>query len=75
MPAEKLGLKGRGQIKKGYFADLTVFNPDTVIDKATFTDPHQPAQGIMYVFVNGKLTVDNGRHTGRYAGKILRHQA
>jgi N-acyl-D-amino-acid deacylase len=75
MPAEKLGLKGRGQIKKGYFADLTVFNPDTVIDKATFTDPHQPAQGIMYVFVNGKLTVEHGSHTDRYAGKILRHQA
>jgi N-acyl-D-amino-acid deacylase len=74
MPAEKLGLEGRGQIKKGYFADLTVFNPNTVVDKATFTDPHQPAKGIIYVFVNGILTVENGRHTGRYAGKILQHQ-
>ena len=75
MPAEKLELKERGKIIKGYIADITVFNPETVIDKATFTDPHQTAQGIEYVFVNGKMTVEKGKHTGIRAGKVLRHQA
>jgi N-acyl-D-amino-acid deacylase len=72
MPAEKLGLKQRGKIAPNYYADLTVFDPATVIDKATFTDPHQTAQGIAYVIVNGKITVENGKHTGTHAGKILR---
>ncbi len=73
MPAQKLGLKNRGLIAKNNFADLVVFNPDTVIDKATFVDPHQFAAGIEYVIVNGVLTVKNGRHTGARSGEILRH--
>ncbi len=72
MPAEKLNLKGRGIIKAGYYADITIFNPDTVIDNATFTDPHQAPTGIEYVIVNGKLTVENGIHTGSLGGKVLR---
>jgi N-acyl-D-amino-acid deacylase len=73
MPAEKLNLKLRGKIFNKYYADLTIFNPNTIIDKATFTDPHQAPQGIAYVIVNGKITVENGKHTGIHAGQILRH--
>jgi N-acyl-D-amino-acid deacylase len=46
-----------------------------VIDKATFVDPHQTAEGIEYVLVNGIITVDQGKHTAKRAGKVLRHQA
>ncbi len=73
MPATKLGLKNRGAIIRGNFADITIFDPETVIDKATFTDPHQTAQGIEYVLVNGKLVIDKGKHTGEKSGSILRH--
>ena len=73
MSAEKLGLSKRGVIAKDYYADLTIFDPATVIDKATFKEPHHPAQGIAYVLVNGKVTVKDGKHTGIHAGKILRH--
>jgi len=75
MPAEKIGLKKRGSIVKGNFADITIFNPNTVIDKATFTEPHQTAQGIEYVLVNGKVVIDKGKHTGIRSGSVLRHQA
>ena len=67
--------KKRGSIQKGYYADITVFNPETVIDKATFVDPHQTAEGIEYVLVNGVITVDRGKHTGRRGGEVLRHGA
>lgn len=72
MPAEKLNLKLRGKLEKGYYADITVFNPETVIDKATFTDPHQIPVGIEYVIVNGQLTVAHSNHTGALGGKVLR---
>jgi N-acyl-D-amino-acid deacylase len=75
MPADKLGLEKRGFLKKGYFADVVVFDPVKVIDKATFEKPHQYPEGINYVFVNGKLTIKNGEHTGAVSGQILRHKA
>ena len=74
MPAEKLKLKNRGKIKQGYIADITVFNPKTVIDNATFVDPHQFPTGIEYVIVNGKITVKKGEHTGERSGKILKYK-
>ena len=73
MPADKLGLKNRGYLRKGYCADITIFNPETVIDNANFLNPHQFPTGIEYVIVNGKLTVKKGEHTGEAAGEILRH--
>lgn len=73
MPAHKLGLKNRGTIQKGCFADITIFDPKTVIDNATFVDPHQYPTGIEYVLVNGKITISKGNHTGQTAGQILRH--
>jgi N-acyl-D-amino-acid deacylase len=72
MPAEKMGFKLRGQLKKGYFADIVVFNPETVADNATFLKPHQYPTGIDYVIVNGKITIREGKHTGKHAGQILR---
>ena len=73
MPADKLGLKQRGYLKENYFADIVIFNPETVIDNATFTNPHRYPTGIEHVIVNGKLTIEYGRHTDTFAGKILRH--
>jgi N-acyl-D-amino-acid deacylase len=54
-------------------ADITIFDPDKVIDKGTYQDPIQFPEGIEYVIVNGFITVENGVHTGRRAGKVLRH--
>jgi N-acyl-D-amino-acid deacylase len=70
--AERLGLKGRGVLHPGNYADLTVFDPGTVADRATFEDPHQPALGIRYVMVNGRLTLDDGRLTGERPGRARR---
>lgn len=72
MPAEKLGLANRGFIKQGYIADITIFDPRTVIDKATFTQPHQFAEGIRFVFVNGMVTINDGKHIGTQAGTVIR---
>ena len=70
--AHKLGLKRRGKLQNNCYADITIFNPDTVIDKATFSDPHQYPQGIEYVIVNGKPVIIKGEHTGSLPGKVLR---
>jgi N-acyl-D-amino-acid deacylase len=72
LPAQKMGLRQRGLLQKGYFADITVFNPQTVIDQATFVEPHQFPLGIEHVLVNGKLTVQQGKFTGMMAGSVLR---
>jgi N-acyl-D-amino-acid deacylase len=72
MPAAKIGLKERGLIREGFYADLVVFNPDTIIDRATFAEPHRYAEGVQYVLVNGQLVVDKGKPTGLRPGKILR---
>jgi N-acyl-D-aspartate/D-glutamate deacylase len=69
--ADKIGLKDRGRLKEGGWADVTVFNSATVIDKATFENPHQFPVGIEYVIVNGVVTVERGRHTGALAGRVL----
>ena len=70
-PAKKFGLKKRGCIQKGYFADLVVFNANKVRDLATWEQPHQYAKGIEYVMVNGRLVIKEGQHTGKLPGKIL----
>jgi len=71
-PAKKLGLKYRGLIKKNYWADLVLFNPKKVIDKANFQNPYQYSEGIEYVFVNGIVTVENGEYNGARAGQVLK---
>ena len=74
MPAIKIGLKDRGMLKEGYWADIAIFNKDEVRDKATFENPHQYPEGIYYVIVNGQLAVNNGKITGRKSGKILKKE-
>lgn len=72
LPASRINLSDRGLIKEGLIADITIFNPETVIDKSTFEKPHAYPEGIMYVIVGGVVTVDpNGMTSGR-AGKVLR---
>jgi N-acyl-D-amino-acid deacylase len=74
IPAQKFGFEKRGTLKSGYFADIVIFDPDKVIDKATWTDPHQYPEGIEYVLVNGKVVIKEGEHTGDLPGKILRKE-
>tara|TARA_B000000460_G_scaffold74386_2_gene51467 strand:+ start:26 stop:1645 length:1620 start_codon:yes stop_codon:yes gene_type:complete len=71
-PAKRLGMKNRGQIKKDYIADLTIFDPKVVIDNATFEEPHQLPSGIPFVFVAGVIIIDNGKHSRKKPGKVLR---
>jgi N-acyl-D-amino-acid deacylase len=71
-PAKKMGLIDRGLLKEGNWADIVIFDPDEISDAATYKDPHQISKGIRYVFVNGKLAVENGILTGEMAGRVLR---
>jgi N-acyl-D-aspartate/D-glutamate deacylase len=71
-PAQKLGLIDRGLLKQGYMADVVVFDPDTIIDRADFQAPHQYPLGIEHVWVNGRLTATRGGHTGALAGQALK---
>jgi len=75
LPAQKLGLRDRGLLRPGMYADITVFDPEKVIDRATFDAPHQFSEGISQVFVNGALVVDQGKITGRLPGRVLRGPA
>lgn len=72
MPADRLGLKHRGRVEEGAFADLVIFDPTTVIDQATFAQPHQYPAGIPYVLVNGQVAVEEGKLTETRAGQVLR---
>ncbi|HEV2473308.1 MAG TPA: amidohydrolase family protein, partial [Chthonomonadales bacterium] len=72
LPAQRLGLSRKGAIKVGYDADITVYNRQTVRDRATFAEPHQYAQGIEFVLVNGRFALREGELTGALSGKILR---
>ncbi len=71
-PAQKLGLKNRGILKEGFFADITIFDQETIAEQATFTDPHNYSTGIKHVIVNGKLTINNGKHESVMNGTILK---
>ncbi|PYK03874.1 MAG: aminoacylase [Verrucomicrobia bacterium] len=71
LPASNLGLDHRGFIKKGMFADVVVFDPATISDRATFEKPHQYAIGVKHVFVNGAQVIKDGEHTGAKPGRAL----
>ena len=75
LPASILGLTDRGTIKEGQWADLVIFDPATVADKATFEDPFQYPVGIDTVIVNGKVVLDEGTHTNARPGKVLKRPA
>lgn len=70
--ARRLGIHDRGLLTDGYYADIAVFDADEIIDLATFEDPHQYAAGMKHVLVNGELVVEDGEHTGRRPGRIIR---
>ena len=70
--AQRLGIRNRGLLREGFFADVVVFDPEEVRDLATFEEPHQYAVGVLSVLVNGVLVVDGGEHTGARPGRILR---
>jgi len=73
LPAETFGFHNRGLLKMGFFADIVVFDPNTIRDTATYERPQVLATGVRYLFVNGKLAVDNGRRTDALAGRVLTH--
>ena len=66
-----LCLDRRESIEEGYFADLVVFDPETIADRATYDNPHQYATGVKYVLVNGVRVIENGEHTGAKPGRAL----
>ena len=72
LPAVALRLDRRGLLKKGYFADIVIFDPDTVQDHATYEKPHQYSTGILHLFVNGVQVLKDGEHTGATPGRVVR---
>ncbi len=70
--AAALGLVDRGLLREGYHADVTVFDPATIADRATYDEPHQYAAGVSTVIVNGTLVIDEGEHNGALPGQVLR---
>ena len=72
LPAQREHLRGRGLLRQGFFADITILDPAGIIDKATYQSPTELSQGVKYVFVNGKLEYENGELTGVHAGTVLR---
>jgi N-acyl-D-amino-acid deacylase len=71
LPATNLGLDKRGLVREGYYADLVLFDPESIAERATFESPQQYAVGVKHVFVNGVQVLDNGRHTGAIPGRAL----
>jgi N-acyl-D-amino-acid deacylase len=72
LPATNLKLERRGALKEGYFADVVLFNADTITDNATFKEPHQYATGMEYVLVNGVPVLQGGEHTGAFPGRFIK---
>ncbi len=71
--AAKIGIVDRGLLRPGLFADVTIFDPDRVIDRATYLEPFHYPEGIEYVIVNGQVVLEHGTHTGKLPGRALRH--
>jgi N-acyl-D-aspartate/D-glutamate deacylase len=72
LPAQRVGLLDRGVLRPGFAADVTVFDPQTIVDRATFEAPHQTSVGVRYVVVNGALVLDGGTITDARPGRGLR---
>jgi len=71
LPAQNLKIDRRGELKEGFYADVVVFNPDTIQDHATFVEPHQYSTGMQHVFVNGEQVLKDGEHTGATPGRAV----
>lgn len=72
LPAQRVHLAGRGLLREGFYADITIFDPDKIFDKATYSEPARLSQGVQYVLVNGELTFADGKLTGANPGRALR---
>jgi N-acyl-D-amino-acid deacylase len=72
LPAQTMKIDRRGELKAGYYADVVVFDPDTIQDHATFVEPHQYATGMVHVFVNGTQVLRDGEHLGTLPGRVVR---
>ncbi|MEX0904716.1 MAG: D-aminoacylase [Balneolaceae bacterium] len=72
MPAERLKIENRGRLQPGYFADVVIFDPETIEDRATYVEPHQYSVGVKHVFVNGVQVLDSGEHTGETPGRFVK---
>jgi len=72
LPAGNLKLNRRGRLEKGYYADVVVFDPETIADRSTYARPHQYATGMKHVFVNGTQVLSDGEHTGAKPGRVVR---
>jgi N-acyl-D-aspartate/D-glutamate deacylase len=72
LPADKFGLKDRGRIAPGYFADVVVIDPNSLRDRSTYSQPSLYSEGVLYVLVNGVLEVENGSFTGSRNGRAIR---
>lgn len=74
LPANTFRIQKRGVLKEGFFADIVIFSPEKIIDKATFQNPHQYPEGIEYVIVNGEIVVEKNKHTGKLPGMIIKRK-
>jgi len=74
MPAKVYGLEGKGLISEGFDADICIFDPDKIIDRAEFTDPSKKADGLNYVLIGGEVVVENANYNGKRMGKVLLHK-
>ncbi len=74
LPAQRFGLRERGLVKEGYYADLVVFDPELIAERSTYLSPCKYPEGIEYVFVNGGLVLDQGNHTGCLQGRVIRRK-
>ena len=72
LPARVFGFQDRGEIRAGAFADIVIFDPAKVVDRATYSDPHQLSEGFDWVLVNGQIARREGEFTGTRAGRVLR---
>ncbi len=75
LPAQRFGLRDRGLLREGMCADITIFDPKRIVDKATYEEPHQYPDGISWVLVNGEVVIEEGEHTGSLPGRVLRRRA
>jgi N-acyl-D-amino-acid deacylase len=71
LAAQQVGIRDRGLLRENMKADIVIFDDAKVIDKATFENPHQYGEGIDYVLVNGKVVIDQGKHTGERPGVVI----
>jgi N-acyl-D-aspartate/D-glutamate deacylase len=75
LPTGKLGIRDRGLVEPGHWADLVVFDPDDIADTATYIDPYRYPKGIWHLVVNDIPVIKDGEHTGALPGRALRHRA